>query len=363
MKRECNGVRGAAVKYCRAAQDVVRASCRRPSGLLGRIVAAGVLSACLSLCMAPLARADAGSAAAQAVATLPAAAPGAPIQVRFAGVSTLLFSDGETAWMIDGFFSRPSGLKTLFGRIAPDTAAIQRNLARLGSPKLAAVIPIHSHYDHAMDSPIVAQRTGAILIGSESTLNIGRGLGMQEASLRKVVPDEVVRLGKWTLTFLASHHGPTMDLLRAEGTIDAPLVPPKHALRWKDGQVWTILVEHDSGATMLVHGSASVPGKRIMGRRADVVFLGAGMLGKQPEAYRARLWNEVVLGFKAKRVIPIHWDDLTQSLDQPLEPMPGLLDNFERTLGDFKRWSKRDGVDLAMPPVFTPFDPAVSLPQ
>lgn len=297
--------------------------------------------------------------AAPAVAAPPAAVSGASIQVRFAGVSTLLFSDGETAWMTDGFFSRPSGLKALFGRIAPDPRAIERNLARLGSPSLVAVIPLHSHYDHAMDSPLVAQRTGAMLIGSASTLNVGRGMGMPEARLRKVVPDEVLRLGKWKLRFLASRHGPTMEILRAEGTIDGPLVPPRHALSWKHGDIWTILVEHDDGATMLVHASAGIPLTPLAGKRADVVFLGAGMLGKQPEAYRERLWKEVVIGVKAKRVIPIHWDDFTQPLEEPLQPLPDLLDDSALTLADFRRWGQRDGVVLVMPPVFTPFDPAV----
>lgn len=289
----------------------------------------------------------------------PAAAPAASIQVRFAGVSTLLFSDDDTAWMTDGFFSRPSGLKALFGRIGPDSGAIERNLARLGSPRLAAVIPIHSHYDHAMDSPLVAQRTGAMLIGSASTLNVGRGLGLPEARLRKVAPGDVVRLGKWKLSLLASRHGPAMDMLRAAGTIDAPLVPPRHATSWKHGEILTILVEHDDGATMLVHGSAGIPLTPLAGKRADVVFLGTGMLGKQPEAYRARLWKEVVVGVKAKRVIPIHWDDFTQPLDTPLQPLPDLLDDVALTLADFRRWGKRDGVDVVMPPLFTPFDPAV----
>jgi hypothetical protein len=32
----------------------------------------------------------------------------ARLSFRYAGVTTLLFDDGETAWMTDGFFSRPS---------------------------------------------------------------------------------------------------------------------------------------------------------------------------------------------------------------------------------------------------------------
>ncbi|HYP71279.1 MAG TPA: hypothetical protein VEP93_10355, partial [Variovorax sp.] len=58
--------------------------------------------------------------------TLPVAqnaAPGA-VQVRFGGVATLVFDDGETAWMTDGFFSRPGVLETAVTRIGPDAQRI-----------------------------------------------------------------------------------------------------------------------------------------------------------------------------------------------------------------------------------------------
>ncbi len=78
--------------------------------------------------------------------------PGA-VTVRFTGTSTLLFSDGDTQWMVDGWFSRPGPLQLLLGDIAPDLEAIERGLANNDIEQLAAVIPVHSHYDHAMDSP------------------------------------------------------------------------------------------------------------------------------------------------------------------------------------------------------------------
>ena len=36
--------------------------------------------------------------------------PVGAVTVRFTGTSTLLFSDGETHWMVDGWFSRPGPL-------------------------------------------------------------------------------------------------------------------------------------------------------------------------------------------------------------------------------------------------------------
>jgi hypothetical protein len=56
---------------------------------------------------------------------------------RFSGTSTLLFSDGETDWMVDAWFSRPGPLRLLLGKIAPDIAAIERGLAANGVGSLA----------------------------------------------------------------------------------------------------------------------------------------------------------------------------------------------------------------------------------
>jgi len=290
---------------------------------------------------------------------LPVASPGAPIRVRFAGVSTLLFDDGETAWMTDGFFTRPGKLQTLAGRIGPDRETIRKNLERLNvRGRLEAVVPVHSHYDHAMDAPIVASLTGARLIGSASTRNIGRGLGMREERLQLVVPDQSVSFGKWTLTFILSRHGPTpIDPCKGHDSIDAPLVPPQHFSAWCAGEIWTILVAHQSGASMLVNASAGFPEHGLAGRHADVVFLGIGMLGKQSPAYREQLWNEVVRRVAPKRVIAIHWDDFSHSLDDPLRPMSYPADDVDATLSHLAELARQENIELKLPPVFMAFDP------
>lgn len=288
---------------------------------------------------------------------LPAAQPEAALRVRFAGVATLLFDDGETAWMTDGFFSRPPLTDVLFRRIEPDRGAIERWLNRLAVKKLAAVVPVHTHYDHAMDAPLVALHTGALLVGSASTLNVGRGLALPESRLREVHAGDSVAFGRWKLTFIASRHVPTPYTGDQPLTIDAPLKPPQRALAWREGQSWSIGVEHAGGARMLVHGSAGfVPG-HLDGQRADVVFLGVGSAGRQSPAYRARLWDEVVKRTGARRVIPIHWDDFTRPLEEPLVALPFLFDDLGATMADLSQWAAGDGIELRMPPLFTPFAP------
>lgn len=289
---------------------------------------------------------------------LPAAPAGAAVTVRFAGVATLLFDDGETAWMTDGFFSRPGMGTTFFGRIGPDAATIDSALKRLGVTRLAAVVPVHSHYDHAMDSPTVALRTGAVLVGSNSTMQIGFGAGLPPAQLREVRPGDTVALGRFKLTFIASRHSPTpwSDGVSVEN-IMAPVVPPTRAPAWREGQVWSIVVEHASGGRWLIEGSAGfIPGA-LAGRKVDSVFLGVGTLGRKDDAYRSAYWHETVQLTGAKRVVPIHWDDFWLPLDQPLQAMPLLFDDFSATMADLSRRAKQDRVELRMAPLFTPFAP------
>jgi L-ascorbate metabolism protein UlaG (beta-lactamase superfamily) len=121
----------------------------------------------------------------------------ARLTVRFLGVTTLLISDGITSLMTDGFFTRPGGFfKIAVGRkIVPDRQVIARCLQKARVDRLAAVMPLHSHYDHAMDAPEVARLSGARLLGSASTANIGRGWGLPEAQIEVVTPGRPIASG------------------------------------------------------------------------------------------------------------------------------------------------------------------------
>ena len=59
------------------------------------------------------------------------------VTVRFSGTSTLLFSDGDTEWMVDGWFTRPGPLQTLFGEVVPDPDARNEALRGPAAPSSA----------------------------------------------------------------------------------------------------------------------------------------------------------------------------------------------------------------------------------
>jgi L-ascorbate metabolism protein UlaG (beta-lactamase superfamily) len=116
--------------------------------------------------------------------------------VTFFGVASLLLDDGDAAVLTDGFFSRPSLLDVGLRRIAPDPARVDAVLARAGIRRLDVVAPVHTHFDHAPDAPLVAERTGAVA-GGESTANVARGHGLCDERIRLVTPGESATLGSF----------------------------------------------------------------------------------------------------------------------------------------------------------------------
>jgi L-ascorbate metabolism protein UlaG (beta-lactamase superfamily) len=247
--------------------------------------------------------------------------PAGAVTVRYSGTATLLFSDGDTQWMTDGWFTRPGPLRLLAGKIGPDVQAIEAGLAANQVTALAAVLPVHSHYDHAMDAPEVARRTGALLLGSESTANIGRGWDLPESQLQVLVDRQPVQLGQFVITPIESRHFEFPDPAireRALGNplISAPLVPPVRVFDYRVGSAYVLHVSHPKGSWLIVGSSGYVEGA-LQGLSADTVFLGVGGLGSQTADYMENFWRETVTAVAPSRVIPIHFDSLTAPVAGP----------------------------------------------
>src|SRR3984957_4865870 len=170
------------------------------------------------------------------------------LSVTWLGVATLLLDDGSSALMTDGFFSRPGLAQITAGKVSPSHAQVDGCLARAKVSRLEAVIPVHTHFDHVMDSALVADRTGAQLVGGESTANVGRGYGLPEERLGVGHPGEPIQLGAYDVTLIESHHCPPD---RFPGTIDQPVVPPVRAAAYRCGEAWSALVHHRSSGRRL----------------------------------------------------------------------------------------------------------------
>lgn len=281
---------------------------------------------------------------------VPAAEPDAPLSVTWMGVATLLLDDGTSALMTDGFFSRPSLAQVAAGKLSPSPAHVDGCLARAKVSRLAAVIPVHTHFDHVMDSALVADRTGAQLVGGESAANVGRGYGLPEDRLVVAVSGEPIRLGAYEITLIESNHCPPD---RFPGEISAPVTPPVKVSAYRCGEAWSTLVHHlPSGQRLLIQGSAGFVKDVLAGHRADVVYLGVGQLGLQPRSYLVDYWTETVRAVGARRVVLIHWDDFFRPLSKPLRALPYAGDDLDVSIRILDELAAQDGVALHMPTVW-----------
>jgi L-ascorbate metabolism protein UlaG (beta-lactamase superfamily) len=285
----------------------------------------------------------------------PAATPASPLTVTWAGVTTLLVDDGTSAVMTDGFFSRPSLAAVGTRRLSPSAPRIDGCLARLGVGRLDAVLPVHTHFDHAMDSAAVADRTGACMVGGTSAAQIGHGGGLPVDRVVVATPGEPIPLGAFDVTLVEAEHCPPD---RFPGIITAPVVPPVKVAAYKCGEAWSTLIRHrPTDRSLLVVGSAPGTYPALAGYHADVVYLGIGQLGLRPESYVVEYWAEAVRTVGARRVVLIHWDDFFRPLHEPLRALPYAADDLDVSMRVLSRLAREDGVPLHLPTLWQRSDP------
>lgn len=252
------------------------------------------------------------------------------VTVTWLGVATLLFDDGETQILIDGFFSRPSLADVVFRRpVDNDAAIINFALDEYRMRRLAAIVPAHSHFDHAMDVGAIANRTSASVLGSESTAQIARGAGVPEDQITIAVGNHPYPFGRFTVTLLSSPHAPIgwRGSVPMAGTIDTPLTMPQPVSAWREGGSYLILISHPKGTT-IVQGSAGFSNNLLPNIRADVVMLGVGGLASLGRGYAEQYWQSLVTATGAHSVYPIHFDDFTKPFGK-IVPGPKFISNIE----------------------------------
>jgi L-ascorbate metabolism protein UlaG (beta-lactamase superfamily) len=274
------------------------------------------------------------------------------VTVTWLGVTTLLFDDGETQLLIDGFISRPSLGDILLKRpVTNDVPTINYAMNEYRMRRLAAIIPVHSHFDHAMDVGAIANRSSASVLGSDSTHAIARGAGVPEDQLTSVDIGQRYEFGGFGVTLLPSNHAPVgwSGAVPYPGTIDAPLAMPQAVSTMREGGSYTIIIDHAQG-TAIVQGSAGFPDSALEDITADVVFLSVGGLETLGRDYVEQYWQAMVTSTGVRTVYPIHFDDFTRPFGD-IVAAPRFLGDLDTTVEWFNalrdRWDT--DVKLALP--------------
>jgi L-ascorbate metabolism protein UlaG (beta-lactamase superfamily) len=265
------------------------------------------------------------------------------VRVVWLGTAGLYVSDGETGFFIDPFVSRYGVLKVICGfSLPPMIPEIEDCIQKVGGANARAVIVRHSHYDHALDAPFFARKTGAVLVGSASTAQIGRGAGLPEKQIRVVQPGEQYAVGSFKITFIKSRHSKAvLGRIPWPGEIITPLIQPAAASDYRLGETFTIHVAHPKGS--FVHmGSAGFIEGMFAGMTADTIFL--SVAGREDTR---ELLGQSAAVLQPKQIIPIHFDNFFQPLDKDMTILWGAdLPEFFQTTATFD-----PGIDVCTLPI------------
>jgi len=270
---------------------------------------------------------------------------GNQVKVTFFGVSTLLFDDGETQLLIDGFFSRYSLFRVLLTKVESDTTLIDQLVTRYGMDRVRGIFVTHPHYDHAFDVAYTTRRTGATLYGSVSTLNIARGGHVRKGQLELFRPNEDIQLGRFTVRVLPSKHSPGNALKDDGVVIEEPLAQPAKIERYSEGGSFDFYIQHD-GRSIYVKPSPNYLEGALNGLHADVLFLGIATIAKQPQAWQDSFYSQTVGALKPSIVIPLHWDDFMHPISENLVMLPRFANDGAKDFDLFLAKTKADHIDF-----------------
>ena len=133
------------------------------------------------------------------------------LKVTYFGTTVLLFDDGKDQVLFDAHFTRPSLDKYIRGAKAGTDTALCDKLIKLHQiDRLRAVFISHTHHDHVMDAPYIANQCGARIYGSESAKNVALGGGVPEERITVFKDGDRFSVGDYQISIITSLHSKPM---------------------------------------------------------------------------------------------------------------------------------------------------------
>ncbi len=242
-------------------------------------------------------------------------------RVTWLGTAAHVVTTDTTTLLIDPYVSRHGLLRLATRALTPDDDAI----ARWVPAKVDAVLCGHSHFDHLLDAPRIARRTGAKLVGSTTTCAFARAEGVSEDQLVEIAPGGGrVVIGDVTVRFVPSLHGRiVLGRVPFEGVVRAPPRLPARMWDYKMGGAFGLLLEAPD-TTVYHNGSADLVDAALAGLHADTLLV--GLAGRHATRDYLRRLTDIL---RPSTVIPTHHDWFFAPLGPRVRPLPGIdLDGF-----------------------------------
>jgi len=288
------------------------------------------------------------------------------LKLSYLGTAGWEITDGKTVVLVDPYLTRlksdtprdpalpsdPRPLVTLNDFVASDQAVIDAHIKRADF-----ILITHTHVDHVLDMPYIARKTGALVIGTESTANFARDNGVPNSQTLTVKGGEDLELGSCSVRVIPSLHGILRRApLASKLQIDS--LPPPSTIFPADAKppfrLGQLLVEGGTlaylirmgGQQVIAFGSMNYIERDVDGLRPDAALIGAMPERQEIYHYTERLLR--ALGYP-RLVLPTHWDRFNVPYDVSQQPAIERLQSF---IAEVKAASPR--TEVIVPKYFEP---------
>lgn len=273
------------------------------------------------------------------------------LKFKYLGSGGYFFSNGQTSFLIDPFFS-PYGMVPLnLKKIGTQAENVEIGLQDIKDElreSCEAIFVTHSHYDHLLDVPYVFNNyldtAKAKIYGSESTKIIITNVvdsGRIEVINKNITTQ--TKVGQWTylsdssirIMPIKTEHAPHHKGIFSVMLYDGEALPPDkyenynsdlakmRVTKWKKGDVYAFLIDfmHEGRIdfrTYLLSSSSSPPNGLIaeevlMEHKVDLALLGAASFDNVEN------YPEGIISYiQPEKIIMLHWEDLFKPyMDDP----------------------------------------------
>jgi L-ascorbate metabolism protein UlaG (beta-lactamase superfamily) len=258
------------------------------------------------------------------------------VRLRWLGTAGFELECAGQVLLIDPYVTRASLECCALGRIRPDLAAIARHI-----PRADAIVVGHTHFDHVLDVPEIARRSGATVFGSRSAAALCLRAGVPpdrvEVVQREASEAPVEReVGPFRLRFIPSAHSRLLlGRVPFPGDIADCADIPMRVGAYKCGAVFGVEIRV-AGRVIYHMGSAELVDANVRVGNVDLLLLCvAGWAASRdlPERVGRRLAPGAVL--------LSHWDNFLRPIGQtaralPAMQIPRLVERLSRAVDGVK---------------------------
>ncbi|RLP88603.1 MBL fold metallo-hydrolase [Micromonospora sp. BL4] len=280
-------------------------------------------------------------AAPTAAASAPATRRAGAVSFRWWGTAGWRVDIRDRTVLVDPYLSRiDTGLFT--GPFNPAAGlTVRTDVIDPRVDRAATVLVTHTHWDHFMDVPYIAGRTGARVFGTLTAYHLGLAYGMPSTQLSPVKGGEVLDFGDHTIEVVGSLHSRNPSYSVAfPGVRVSPPPRPATIADLPEGDTLGYLLRVDGGPSVYFTGASDVAERNLTGLAPDVA-----MVAMQSATTTGDYLPRLLAGLDyPKVVVPVHWDNFETELRNPPPVAPADRVRLDDMIAAVRRISPRSRV-------------------